>query len=95
LRAQAAEYVNDSDIDIVNLQHEFGLFDGVWGAYVLSFLEKLEKPIITTLHTVLLEPEPRAPHQIHFYETTICYIIRDKCIKTKSSPSPFIQKAMR
>ncbi len=57
---EAAEYVNDSDIDIVNLQHEFGLFDGVWGEHVLSFLEKLEKPIITTLHTVLLEPEPDA-----------------------------------
>lgn len=57
---EAAEYVNDSDIDIVNLQHEFGLFGGVWGEHVLSFLEKLEKPIITTLHTVLLEPEPDA-----------------------------------
>ena len=57
---EAAEYVNDSDIDIVNLQHEFGLFGGVWGEHIISFLEKLEKPIITTLHTVLLEPEPEA-----------------------------------
>lgn len=57
---EAAEYVNDSDIDIINLQHEFGLFGGVWGEHVLSFLEKLEKPIITTLHTVFLEPEPDA-----------------------------------
>ena len=57
---EAAEYVNDSDIDIVNLQHEFGLFGGVWGEHIISFLEKLEKPIITTMHTVLLEPEPEA-----------------------------------
>lgn len=57
---EAAEYINDSDIDIVNLQHEFGLFGGVWGEHILHFLEELEKPIITTLHTLLLEPEPEA-----------------------------------
>jgi len=53
---EAAEYVNDSDIDIVYLQHEFGLFGGVWGEYILSFLEKLEKPVVTTFHTLFLEP---------------------------------------
>ena len=57
---ETAEHVNDSDIDIVNLQHEFGLFGGVWGEHVLTFLERLEKPVITTLHTVLLEPVPDA-----------------------------------
>jgi len=57
---EAAEYINESDIDIVNLQHEFGLFGGVWGEHVITFLEQLEKPIITTLHTVLLEPVPDA-----------------------------------
>ena len=56
----AAEYINDSDIDIINLQHEFGLFGGEWGEYVIKFLERLEKPVITTLHTVLLEPDPKA-----------------------------------
>jgi len=54
----AADYINDSDLDVVNLQHEFGLFGGTWGRHVLSFLERLEKPIITTLHTVLLDPDP-------------------------------------
>ena len=53
---EAAEYVNDSDIDVVHLQHEFGLFGGVWGENIISFLERLEKPIITTLHTLLPEP---------------------------------------
>jgi len=57
---EAAEHINDSDIDIVNLQHEFGLFGGAWGEYVITFLERLEKPVITTLHTVLLEPVPDA-----------------------------------
>jgi len=54
---RAAEYINESDIDIVNLQHEFGLFGGFWGKHILSFLEELEKPVVTTLHTVLLEPD--------------------------------------
>jgi len=57
---EAAEYINDSDVDVVNLQHEFGLFGGVWGEHILAFLEGLEKPITTTLHTVLLEPKPEA-----------------------------------
>jgi CBS domain-containing protein/glycosyltransferase involved in cell wall biosynthesis len=54
---RAAEYINESDINIVNLQHEFGLFGGFWGKHILSFLEELEKPVVTTLHTVLLEPD--------------------------------------
>lgn len=57
---EAAEYVNRSDIDIVNLQHEYGLFGGVWGEHILAFLERVEKPVVTTLHTVLPEPVPDA-----------------------------------
>ena len=53
-----AKLINDSDI--VNLQHEYGLFGGVWGEYVIKFLETLEKPVVTTLHTVLQEPVPDA-----------------------------------
>ena len=57
---RAAEYINGSDIDIVNLQHEYGLFGGTWGEHVLTFLEELQKPVVTTLHTVLQEPVPDA-----------------------------------
>lgn len=48
----AAEYVNRSDADVVVLEHEFGLFGGEEGGYILSFIEALKKPLITTLHTV-------------------------------------------
>jgi CBS domain-containing protein/glycosyltransferase involved in cell wall biosynthesis len=54
---KAAEYINDTDIDVINLQHEFGLFGGIWGEHIIALLEGLDKPIITTLHTVLLNPE--------------------------------------
>ncbi|KON29419.1 hypothetical protein AC482_06525 [miscellaneous Crenarchaeota group-15 archaeon DG-45] len=57
---EAAEYVNRSDIDVVNLQHEYGLFGGSWGEHVLAFLERLEKPVVSTLHTLLTEPVPEA-----------------------------------
>lgn len=52
---QAANYINTSKINAVNLQHEFGIYGGEWGDYILSFLQNVHKPVITTLHTV--EPD--------------------------------------
>ncbi len=59
---EVAEQINASDIDVVNLQHEFGLFGGEYGEYILQFLDEIEKPVVTTLHTVLehFDPEPLA-----------------------------------
>jgi len=55
---QAAEYVNQSSADVVCLQHEFGLFGGDAGEYIFSFLRNINKPVITTFHTVLAKPLP-------------------------------------
>lgn len=52
----AAEYINFSDIDIVCLQHEFGIFGGNYGRYVTELLLNLQKPVVTTFHTVLSQP---------------------------------------
>jgi CBS domain-containing protein len=57
---RAADIINKSGLDGVNLQHEFGLFGGVWGDYLLDFLEELEKPVVTTLHTILPDPNSEA-----------------------------------
>ena len=46
----------DEDIKIIFIQHEFGLFDGEMGNYILTFLESIEKPVVTTFHTVLAQP---------------------------------------
>jgi len=54
----AAEYINLSDIDVVSLQHEFGLFGGRGGSHLSLLLENVRKPIVTTLHTVLEDPAP-------------------------------------
>ena len=57
---EAAAYVNSSKADLVNLQHEFGLFGGEWGEYINLFLEKLQKPMVSTLHTLSASFEPKA-----------------------------------
>ena len=41
------------DVDVVLLQHEYGIFGGDDGEYVLSFAEELAQPLVVTLHTVL------------------------------------------
>jgi glycosyltransferase involved in cell wall biosynthesis len=53
----AADYINQSNADIVCLQHEFGLFGGDAGDYIFALLSGINKPVITTLHTVIREPE--------------------------------------
>jgi glycosyltransferase involved in cell wall biosynthesis len=53
---QAADYLNLSRVEVVSLQHEFGIFGGEDGAYILNLLGDLKKPVVTTLHTVLAEP---------------------------------------
>lgn len=52
----AIEVNADEDIKIIYLQHEFGLFGGTFGNYILDFLEEIKKPVITTFHTVLTQP---------------------------------------
>ena len=57
---KAAQIINDSGIKAVNLQHEFGLFGGEWGDHLLYFLEELKKPLVTTFHTILENPNETA-----------------------------------
>lgn len=53
----AAEYINLSNAKVVSLQHEFGIFGGEKGIYITHLLSNLKKPVVTTLHTVIKEPE--------------------------------------
>jgi glycosyltransferase involved in cell wall biosynthesis len=54
---RAADFLNISNVDIVCLQHEFGIFGGPAGGHILALLRELRMPIVTTLHTVLHEPK--------------------------------------
>lgn len=53
----AADYINQSRADIVSLQHEFGLFGGECGEYIVYLAEALQKPLVSTFHTVLEKPD--------------------------------------
>jgi glycosyltransferase involved in cell wall biosynthesis len=53
---RAADFINFSDVDVVSLQHEFGIYGGNAGGHILTFLHDLRRPVVTTLHTVLPEP---------------------------------------
>jgi glycosyltransferase involved in cell wall biosynthesis len=55
---QAADFLNFSHIDLVCLQHEYGIFGGRAGGHILELLRRLRMPFATTLHTVLREPNP-------------------------------------
>ena len=52
----AAKYINMSGADCCILQHEFGIFGGQDGIYILPLLHELEIPLVVTLHTVVQNP---------------------------------------
>jgi glycosyltransferase involved in cell wall biosynthesis len=53
---RAANFLNVNSVDVLSLQHEYGIFGGVAGAHVLALLRELRMPTVTTLHTILAEP---------------------------------------
>ena len=53
---KAAKYINLSGADICILQHEFGIYGGQNGVYILPLLHRLEIPMVVTLHTILKTP---------------------------------------
>src|SRR5579863_6911622 len=54
---RAADFLNFNSNDLVCLQHEYGIFGGAAGRYILALLRRLKMPLVTTLHTVLREPD--------------------------------------
>jgi glycosyltransferase involved in cell wall biosynthesis len=53
---RAADFLNFANTDVVCLQHEYGIYGGTAGSHILGLLRDLRMPIVTTLHTVLREP---------------------------------------
>src|SRR5208337_5650827 len=54
---RAADFLNFNGNDLVCLQHEYGIYGGSAGSHILTLLRKLKMPLVTTLHTVLREPD--------------------------------------
>ena len=55
---RAADFLNINRIDVVCLQHEYGIFGGRAGSHILALLHELRMPIVTTFHTILHDPDP-------------------------------------
>jgi glycosyltransferase involved in cell wall biosynthesis len=55
---RAADFLNVNHVDVLSVQHEYGIFGGKAGAHLLTLLRELRMPIVTTLHTVLSAPNP-------------------------------------
>jgi glycosyltransferase involved in cell wall biosynthesis len=53
---RAADFLNINNVDLVSLQFEYGIFGGRAGSYILALLRELRMPIVTTVHTILRDP---------------------------------------
>ena len=55
---RAADFLNINNVDLVCLQHEYGIYGGRAGSHILALLRDLRMPIVTTFHTILRDPDP-------------------------------------
>ncbi len=55
---RAADFLNFNDVDVLCVQHEFGIFGGPAGSHLLTLVKEVRMPVVTTLHTVLQDPNP-------------------------------------
>ena len=55
---RASDFLNINNVDLVCLQFEYGIFGGKAGSHILALLRGLRMPVVTTLHTILKDPDP-------------------------------------
>ena len=82
----ASQFLNISQMDIVCVQHEYGLFGGPAGSHLLKLLSELRMPVVTTLHTVLKDPTPE-------YRTVMCKLcdLSDKLVVMSRKATDFLK----
>ena len=82
----ASEFLNVNQIDIVSVQHEYGIFGGKAGSHLLNLLGNLRMPVVTTLHTVLKDPAPE-----YLEVTQKLSDLSDKLIVMSNKASDFLK----
>jgi glycosyltransferase involved in cell wall biosynthesis len=87
---EAADFLNFNNIDMVCLQHEYGIFGGPAGSHILHLLRRLKMPVVTTLHTVLREPDP---NQLRVMEEIA--ELSDRLIVMSQLSSQFLQEIFK
>jgi glycosyltransferase involved in cell wall biosynthesis len=87
---EAAQFLNFNNIDMVCLQHEYGIFGGPAGSHILHLLRGLKMPVVTTLHTVLREPDAE---QLRVMEEIV--ELSDRLIVMSQLSSQFLQEIFK
>lgn len=73
---RAADFLNINNVDIVCVQHEFGIYGGPAGSHLLALLREARMPVVTTLHTVLREPsDVQREAMLHLNEVSDRFIV--------------------
>lgn len=75
----AARFLNKSGVEVVCIQHEFGIFGGKNGNYILELIKRLKMPVVTTLHTILDTPDSNQKHilrKIAIYSSRVIVMSR-------------------
>ena len=86
----AADFLNFSNVDLVSLQHEYGIFGGPAGSHILRLLQRLKMPVVATLHTVLRDPD--ANQRIVMDEVAA---LSDRLIVMSEHSSQLLQEVFR
>ena len=84
---RASDFLNINDVDMVCLQFEYGIFGGKTGSHILALLRGLRMPIVTTLHTILENPNH---NQRHVLEEVAA--LSDRLVVMSERGSEFLQK---
>src|SRR6266550_1347262 len=87
---RAADFLNINNVDLVCLQFEYGIFGGRAGSHILTLLRELRMPIVTTLHTILREPDAQ---QRQVLENVAA--LSDRLVVMSERGAEFLQKVYR
>jgi glycosyltransferase involved in cell wall biosynthesis len=87
---RAADFLNINSVDLVCLQFEYGIFGGRAGSHILALLRELRVPIVTTLHTILREPDP---HQRRVLEEVAA--LSDRLVVMSQRGADFLETIYR
>ncbi|MGH7794704.1 MAG: glycosyltransferase [Candidatus Binatia bacterium] len=87
---RAADFLNINSVDLVSLQFEYGIFGGRAGSHILALLRELRMPIVTTLHTILREPDP---HQRRVLEEVAA--LSDRVVVMSERGAAFLREVYR
>jgi len=87
---RAADFLNINNVALVSLQFEYGIFGGQAGSHILALLRELRMPIVTTLHTILREPDP---DQLRVLEEVAA--LSDRLVVMSERGAEFLQEVYR